>query len=133
MMARRRGSMRRERPRRNRAPPTPPASTVMVVRGTVLSHPPVERRALYRGPSHDTHQALDLLDRGVLSRVRARLTRDALLHQRAAEVVAAGPQRELRQSMAELHPRSLQIVDPAPEHQPAHRVDAEVSQPLRLR
>src|SRR6516165_7393528 len=35
--------------------------------------------------------------------------------------------------MAELHPRGLQVVDPAPEHQPAHGVDAEIAQPLRLR
>src|SRR5213595_3891446 len=86
-----RGSVRRMRPERNRAPPTPPASTVTRM---WLPDPSVEGRALDRDAAHGAHERLDLLDRGVLARVRARLARDALLHERAAEVVAAGAQRE---------------------------------------
>src|SRR4029453_4475113 len=115
MMARRRGSMRAERPRRKRAPPTPPASTVIVVAATVSPEPPVERRALDRNPPDAAHQRLDLLHRRVLPRVGGGLAREAPLHERAAEVVAPGAQRQLRQAVAELHPRGLQVVDPAAE------------------
>src|SRR5262249_5558238 len=118
MMTSRRGSVRRERPRRKRAPPTPPASTVMVVRGTVLPYPPVGLGALRGDAPHGAHQRLDLPPRVVPPRAGARLARDALLHQRAAEVVAARPQRELRQPVAELHPRGLQVVDPPAQHEP---------------
>src|SRR5262249_31178377 len=133
MMTSRRGSVRRERPRRKRAPPTPPASTVMVVGGTVPPDPPVERGALHGDTTHAAYQGLDLLHRRVLARVRARFARDALLHQRAAEVVAARSQRELRQAVAELHPRRLQVVDPAAQEEPRYGVDAQVAQPLRHR
>src|SRR5213079_1364643 len=97
MTVSRRGSVRRMRPERNRAPPTPPASTVTrMVGGPGLGLPisldaAVEGGALDRDAAHGAHQRLDLLGRGVL----ARLARDALLHERAAEVVAAGKQREL--------------------------------------
>src|SRR5205823_3833164 len=105
----RRGSVRRVRPVRKRAPPTPPASTVMDglgVRNALAldAHPTVQRGALDRDPAHGTHQRLDLLGRRVLAGVRARLAGDALLHQRAAEVVAAGAERELGETVAELHP-----------------------------
>src|SRR5436305_546439 len=90
MTVSRRGSVRRMRPERNRAPPTPPASTVTRM---WLPDPSVEGRALDRDAAHGAHERLDLLDRGVLARVRARLARDALLHERAAEVVAAGAPR----------------------------------------
>src|SRR5438552_2082616 len=123
-----RGSVRRMRPERNRAPPTPPASTVTRM---WLPDPSVEGRALDRDAAHGAHERLDLLDRGVLARVRARLARDALLHERAAEVVAAGAQRELREAMAELHPRGLQVVDEAAQHEAAGGVDAEVAQAFR--
>src|SRR5437879_7357474 len=92
----------------------------------------VEGGALDRDAVHGAHQRLDLLGRGVLARVRARLARDALLHERAAEVVAAGAQRELGETVTELHPRRLQVVDEAAQHEPAGGVDAEVTQPLRL-
>src|SRR6266851_2388159 len=138
MTVSRRGSVRRMRPERNRAPPTPPASTVTrMVGGPGLGLPisldaAVEGGALDRNAAHGAHQRLDLLGRGVLARVRARLARDALLHERAAEVVAAGAQRELRETVTELHPRRLQVVDEAAQHEPAGGVDAEVAQPLRL-
>src|SRR3989454_11562390 len=122
MTVSRRGSVRRMRPERNRAPPTPPASTVTRMLRTGL-HPPVEGGALDREAAHGAHQRLDLLDRGVLARVRARLARDALLHERAAEVVAAGAQRELGETVAELHPRGLEVVDEAAQHEPAGGVD----------
>jgi hypothetical protein len=88
--------------------------------------------ALYRRAVHPAHELRDLFDRGVLAGVGARLARDALLHQCAAEVVAAGAQRELRQAMAELHPRRLQVVDHPAQHEAAGGVDAEVAQALRL-
>src|SRR5438874_12597911 len=130
MTVSRRGSVRRMRPERNRAPPTPPASTVTRM---WLPDPSVEGRALDRDAAHGAHERLDLLDRGVLARVRARLARDALLHERAAEVVAAGAQRELREAMAELHPRRLQVVDRAAQDEAAGGVDAKVPEALRLR
>src|SRR5207249_9797994 len=130
MTVSRRGSVRRRRPERNRAPPTPPASTVTrMARVPGLSlDPAVERRALDRDAAHGAHQRLDLLGGGVLARVRARLARDALLHERAAEVVAARAQRELREAVAELHPRGLEVVDQAAQHEPARGVDAERSE-----
>src|SRR4030095_16907653 len=126
-------SVRRERPRRNRAPPTPPARTVMRRRITRRSDRLVEGGALDRPPVHGAHERGDLLDRGVLAGVGAGFARDALLHQRATEVVAARPQRELCETMAELHPRRLQMVDVAPQHQTRDRVDAEVAEPLGVR
>src|SRR5262245_25313636 len=130
MTVRWRGSVRRERPRRKRAPPTPPASTVIRL-GTV--HPPVERRTLDGPPAHRPHERLDLLGRRVLPGVGAGLAGDALLHERAAEVVAAGAQRELREPVAELHPRGLDVVDHAAEHEAARGVDAEIAPSLGLR
>src|SRR5215470_9377256 len=129
-----RGSVCWQRPRRNRAPPTPPASTV-TRNGSprVPHHPSVECRPLDRDATHRTDQRLDFLDRGVLARIRARLARDALLHERATEVVAAGAERQLRKPVAELHPRGLQVVDHATQHETAGGVDAEVAETLRLR
>src|SRR6185503_8400246 len=121
--------VRRERPRRKRDPPTPPASTVIRLR-TV--RPRIERRALHGPAAHGAHERLDLLGRGVLPGIRTRLAGDALLHEGAAEVVAAGAQRELRQPVPELHPRRLDVVDDAAEHEPARGVDAEVAPSLGL-
>src|SRR6185503_21368171 len=109
---------------------TPPASTVIRLR-TV--RPRVERRALHGPAAHRAHERLDLLGRGVLPGVGAGLAGDALLHERAAEVVAAGAQRELRQPVPELHPRRLDVVDDAAEHEPARGVDAQVAAALGLR
>src|SRR5688572_19612760 len=130
MTVRWRGSVSRERPRRKRAPPTPPASTVIRLR-TV--HPRVERRALHGPTAHRAHERLDLLDRGVLAGVGAGLAGDALLHERAAEVVAARAQRELREPMPELHPRRLDVVDVPAEHEPARGIDSQVAPSLRMR
>src|SRR5437762_13834707 len=101
MTVSRRGSVRRMRPERNRAPPTPPASTVTRTVGgpgrglPIALDPAVEGGALARDAAPGAYQRLDLLGRGVLARVRARLARGALLHERAAEVVAAGAELEL--------------------------------------
>src|SRR5207249_8234063 len=129
-----RGSVCRQRPRRNRAPPTPPARTV-TRNGPpcVPHHPSVERRPLDRDAAHAPDERLDLLDRRVLAGIRARLARDALLHERAAEVVAARAERQLREPVAELHPRRLEVVDHPPQHEAAGRVDTKVPQALRLR
>src|SRR5262245_64853652 len=105
MTARRRGSVRRDSPRRKRAPPTPPASTVIVVAATVSPDPPVQGGALDRYAAHAAHQRLDLLHRRVLPGVRASLARDALLHQRAAEVVAPRAKRALLQGVPQLYTR----------------------------
>src|SRR5437667_2624956 len=128
MTVSRRGSVRRMRPERNRAPPTPPASTVTRMVGgpglglPISLDPAVEGGALDRDAAHGAHQRLDLLGRGVLARVRARLARDALLHECAAEVVAAGAQRELGEAVTELHPRRLRVVGGAARPAPAGRV-----------
>src|SRR5215467_10227038 len=129
-----RGSVCWQRPRRNRAPPTPPASTV-TRNGSprVPHHPSVECRPLDRDATHRTDQRLDFLDRGVLARIRARLARDALLHERATEVVAAGAERQLRKPVAVLHPRGLQVVDHATQQESAGGEDAEIAETLRLR
>src|SRR5439155_16348790 len=101
----------------------------MAVRGDA----PVERGPLHGTAAHRGDERLDLFDRGVLAGVRPGLARDTLLHERPAEVVAAGAERELREAVAELHPRRLQVVDRAAQEEAARGVDAEVAQSLRLR
>src|SRR5262245_1848320 len=121
MTVSRRGSVSGWSPRRNRAAPTPPASTVIRDR-TRPADPSVQRRPLHRIASHGPHEGLDLLDGRVFARVRPGLAGDALFHERTTEVVAPGAERELREAVAELHPRRLQVVDDAPEHESRHRV-----------
>src|SRR5579875_1991912 len=98
----------RARPRRNRAAPTPPASTAIRL-ATTVPDAPVECGPLHGRAPHGAHERLDLLGRGVFPGVCPRLARDALLHERAAEVVASRAQRELRQAVAELHPGGLEV------------------------
>src|SRR5271154_2403171 len=101
---RRRGSIRRTRPRRNLAAPTPPASVVIVGFREVRDGP----RAIgslsavelaISGGAFDGSTAnlraflLDQIDRQEFPRRAARLRRDALFHQRAGEIVASGVQR----------------------------------------
>src|SRR2546425_649249 len=98
-----------------------------------LVDPTVERRALHGAAAHAADERLDLLGRRVLAGVRAGLARDALLHEGTAEVVAPGAKRELRQAMAELHPRRLQVVDHATQDEAAGGIDAKIPETLRLR
>src|SRR5262249_35649463 len=122
--------MRRTSPRTKRAAPTPPARRTTFRRtlgvrdglapGLATTR---ERRALDRDAARRAHERLDLLDRRVLAGVGAGLARDALLHERAAEVVAAGAERQLREAVSELHPRRLEVIDQPSQHEAADGVD----------
>src|SRR6202521_2637012 len=137
----------RTRPRRNLAAPTPPASVVIGLVGwgrsrgdrprAIGSLLPVEllvkRAALDRNPAHRARLFFDYIDWDELAGIAAGLGRDALLHQRAREVVASGLQRERGEFDAELHPRGLQIVDLPAQEQARGRVHLEVQRPLGRR
>src|SRR5262249_54215868 len=133
------GSTTRSRPRKNFAAPTPPARTVTVRRaGTrvaLLARAAlgIEGGALDCPASDPRDEPPDLLDRRVLAGIRARLARDALLHQGAAEIVHPREERELGELVVELHPRGLEIVDHAAQHETRERVDAEIVDAFRRR
>src|SRR3989442_1525118 len=109
MTVSRRGSRSELRPRRKRAAPTPPASTVTRSVRRLIAAPAIKCRPLYRNSSHPLNQRAYGFRREILPCIRSRRLRDLLLHQRAAEVVAPRPERELGELRAQLDPRGLQV------------------------
>ncbi len=63
---------------------------------------------------------------GVLARGGSGFTRDIFFHQRAAVIIGAGMQAELRQSAVQLDPGHLNIIDGARQHDPRQRVNLEM-------
>src|SRR5713226_5047108 len=128
----------------NLAAPTPPASVVIVSREGGSNRPRaigslfaveffVKRGSLDRDAPHLVRFLLDQVDRHELARRAAGLRRDALLHQRAGEVVASGLERHRGEVDAEFNPRRLQIVDVAAQEQARERVHLEVQNSDRRR
>src|SRR5262245_52705325 len=105
MTVRRRGSRSELRPRRKRAAPTPPASTVTRLMSGVRADFAIGCRAFLRDTAHPLDERPDGFHGQIFAGVAAGGLGDLFLHEGAAEIVDAGVQTELRQLGAELHPR----------------------------
>src|ERR1700730_14450711 len=86
----------------------------------------VDRVALGRNASGLENQRLKFFSTGVLSGSGSGFTRDVFFHQRAAVIIRAGLQAELRQAPVQLYPGHLNIVDRARQHDPRQGMDFEV-------
>ena len=82
----------------------------------------VERRALRERAAERLDDRAELRLVELLAVARAGGAGDVLVHQRAAEVVGAGLQDLARADDAALHPRRLDVVDPAAVRDAADRV-----------
>ena len=89
---------------------------------TFGSDRPVQRGALLRLPAKRSDDAIHLVRRHFLTVLRAGRARNALVHQRAAEIVGAGLQTSADAFDAELDPRGLDVGHERMQHQPAHRM-----------
>ncbi len=72
------------------------------------------------------NQRLEIFRAGVLAGGGSGFARDVFFHQRAAVVVRAGVQAELREFAIQLYPRDLNIVDRAGQHHSRQRVNLEM-------
>src|ERR1041385_2965338 len=104
MTLRRDGSMSEGSPRRKRAAPTPPASTVIRCRRFTPRSPTIGCRPFNRYSSHAANERGNLRFGQILTRLAAGGLGDGLLHQRTAEIVATRQQSELRELGPQLHP-----------------------------
>ena len=91
-------------------------------RAPFLRGRPIQRVALHRHAPDRADQRLHRLGRKLLPVLRAGRARDALVHQRAAEVVGAGVQAQRRAVRPHLHPRRLDVGDQRMQREPRHRV-----------
>src|SRR5215468_5159018 len=111
MIVSRAGSHSRYSPRRKRAAPTPPARTAMRFLYARRRDSAIGGCPLYRNAARADDQGADVRFGQVFAGLATGRLGDRLLHQRAAEIVADGRQRELGELGPELHPRGLQVVD----------------------
>src|SRR5688572_26673878 len=91
----------------------------------------IERRALCRPPAERRNDAVHCLRRKLLTMGCAGCARNALVHQRAAEVVGAGFEAGLRAADAHLHPRYLNVWDERVQREPRDRMHQDRLAPGR--
>src|SRR6185369_9575085 len=76
---------------------------------TLFRHLPIERVALHRLAADRADQRFHVVRRKLLAVLGAGGARDALIHQRAAEIVGAGLQADCRAGRPHLYPGSLDV------------------------
>ena len=86
----------------------------------------VSRVALGGDAAHLENQRLKIFRAGVLAGGGSGFARNIFFHQRAAVIVGAGVQAELRELAVQLHPRNLNVIDRTREQQASQRVDLEM-------
>src|SRR5438477_8433223 len=77
-------------------------------------HAPIQRRSLFERTAEWFDDRMEIVVVELLAVLGSGRARDVFVHQRAAEVVAAGLQRLACAVHAALRPGALHVVDPAP-------------------
>ncbi len=102
------------------------SSAVNSSSGSLMLDARVGRVALGGDAAHFQNQRLKIFRAGVLAGGGSGFARNVFFHQRAAVIVGPGMQAELREPAVQLHPRDLNVVDGAGEHEARQSVHLQM-------